>query len=316
MHCSANIGKGGDVALFFGLSGTGKTTLSADPNRPLIGDDEHGWTKTGVFNFEGGCYAKTIDLSEEKEPDIYRAIRHGAILENIGFFEGTRTVDFTFKEKTENTRVSYPIHFIENACKKSVGEPENVFFLTYDAFGVLPPISKLSVGQAMYFFLSGFTSKVAGTEAGVTEPQTTFSTCFGAPFLPLHPTRYASLLGDKLRNSKIRVWLVNTGYSGGPYRIGKRMSLKHTRALITEALEARLDKVEYETHPVFGLAMPKTCANVPTEVLNPRNTWANKADYDAKANELAIAFNKNFEKFASRAEQEILNAAPKVLQVV
>lgn len=317
MHCSANVGKGGDVALFFGLSGTGKTTLSADPNRPLIGDDEHGWTNTGVFNFEGGCYAKTIDLSEEKEPDIYHAIRHGAILENIGFYEGTRTVDYSNKEKTENTRVSYPIHFINNALKKSVaGEPENVFFLTYDAFGVLPPISKLTVGQAMYFFLSGFTSKVAGTEAGVTEPQTTFSTCFGAPFLPLHPTRYASLLGEKLRHSKIRVWLVNTGYSGGPYGIGKRMSLKHTRALITEALEARLDKVEYETHPVFGLAMPKSCANVPAEVLNPRNTWSDKAFYDAKANELALAFNKNFEKFASRAEQEILNAAPKVLQSV
>jgi phosphoenolpyruvate carboxykinase (ATP) len=317
MHCSANVGKGGDVALFFGLSGTGKTTLSADPNRPLIGDDEHGWTNTGVFNFEGGCYAKTIDLSEEKEPDIYRAIKHGAILENIHFFEGTRTVDYANKAKTENTRVSYPIHFIQNALQKSVGgQPQNVFFLTYDAFGVLPPISKLTVGQAMYFFLSGFTSKVAGTEAGVTEPQTTFSTCFGAPFLPLHPTKYASLLGNKLRNSTIRVWLVNTGYSGGPYGIGKRMSLKHTRALITEALEARLDKVEYETHPIFGLAMPKTCANVPAEVLNPRNTWANKADYDAKANELAIAFNKNFEKFAGRAEQEILNAAPKVLQVV
>ena len=210
-----------------------------------------------------------------------------------------------------------PIHFIENALKKSVaGEPKNIFFLTYDAFGVLPPISKLTVGQAMYFFLSGFTSKVAGTEAGVTEPQTTFSTCFGAPFLPLHPTKYATLLGEKLRNSNIRVWLVNTGYSGGPYGVGKRMSLKHTRALITEALESRLDKVEYQTHPVFGLAMPKTCANVPAEVLNPRNTWADKSAYDIKANELAVAFNKNFEKFAGRAEPEILNAAPKVLQSV
>lgn len=315
MHCSANVGKEGDVALFFGLSGTGKTTLSADPNRPLIGDDEHGWTKDSVFNFEGGCYAKVIDLSAEKEPDIYRAIRHGAILENIGFVEGTRTVDFAYKERTENTRVSYPIHFIDNALEKSVGgAPKNVFFLTYDAFGVLPPISKLSVGQAMYFFLSGFTSKVAGTEAGVTEPQTTFSTCFGAPFLPLHPTKYASLLGDKLRNSEIRVWLLNTGYTGGVYGVGKRMSLPHTRALITEALSGDLDKVEFEVHPVFGVSMPKSCPNVPAEILNPRNTWKSKEEYDAKANELAVAFNKNFEKFAAKAEKEILDAAPRVLQ--
>lgn len=315
MHCSANVGKEGDVALFFGLSGTGKTTLSADPNRPLIGDDEHGWTKDSVFNFEGGCYAKVIDLSAEREPDIYRAIRHGAILENIGFEEGTRTVDFAYKEKTENTRVSYPIHFIDNALPKSVGgAPKNIFFLTYDAFGVLPPISKLTVGQAMYFFLSGFTSKVAGTEAGVTEPQTTFSTCFGAPFLPLHPTKYASLLGEKLRNSEIRVWLLNTGYTGGVYGVGKRMSLPHTRALITEALSGDLDKVQYEVHPVFGVSMPKSCPNVPAEILNPRNTWKNKDEYDAKANELALAFNKNFEKFAAKAEKEILDAAPRVLQ--
>ncbi len=315
MHCSANVGKAGDVALFFGLSGTGKTTLSADPNRPLIGDDEHGWTNDSVFNFEGGCYAKVIDLSAEKEPDIYRAIRHGAILENIGFIEGTRTVDYAFKGKTENTRVSYPINFIDNALPKSVGgAPKNIFFLTYDAFGVLPPISRLNVGQAMYFFLSGFTSKVAGTEAGVTEPQTTFSTCFGAPFLPLHPTKYASLLGEKLRNSEIRVWLLNTGYTGGVYGVGKRMSLPHTRALITEALNGDLDKVEYEVHPVFGVAMPKSCPPVPSEILNPRNTWKSKEEYDAKANELAIAFNKNFEKFAAKAEKEILDAAPRVLQ--
>jgi phosphoenolpyruvate carboxykinase (ATP) len=303
------------VALFFGLSGTGKTTLSADPNRPLIGDDEHGWIGDLVFNFEGGCYAKTIDLSAEKEPDIYKAIRHGAILENIGFVDGSRTVDFAYKNKTENTRVSYPIHFIENALKKSVaGGPKNIFFLTYDAFGVLPPISKLNVGQAMYFFLSGFTSKVAGTEAGVTEPQTTFSTCFGAPFLPLHPTTYASLLGAKLRNSDIRVWLLNTGYTAGPYGVGKRMSLPNTRSLITEALSGDLDKVNYETHPVFGVAIPTSCPNVPSEILNPRNTWKDKAAYDAKANELALAFNKNFEKFAAKAEEEILHAAPKALQ--
>lgn len=315
MHCSANVGKEGDVALFFGLSGTGKTTLSADPNRPLIGDDEHGWTGNTVFNFEGGCYAKTIDLSAEREPDIYRAIRHGAILENIGFLPGTRTVDYSYKARTENTRVSYPIHFIDNALPKSVGgAPKNIFFLTYDAFGVLPPISKLTVGQAMYYFLSGFTSKVAGTEAGVTEPQTTFSTCFGAPFLPLHPTRYASLLGEKLRDDHINVWLLNTGYTGGPYGVGKRMSLPHTRALITSALNGHLEKENFETHPIFGVAMPVHAPGVPGEILNPRNTWSNKEAYDAKANELAAAFNKNFEKFASKAEEEILKAAPKVLQ--
>ena len=315
MHCSANVGKDGDTALFFGLSGTGKTTLSADPNRPLIGDDEHGWTANSVFNFEGGCYAKTIDLSAEREPDIYAAIRHGAILENIGFYEGTRTVDFAYKAKTENTRVSYPIHFINNALAKSVGgAPKNIFFLTYDAFGVLPPLSKLTVGQAMYFFLSGFTSKVAGTEAGVTEPQTTFSTCFGAPFLPLHPTKYASLLGDKLRNSEIKVWLLNTGYTGGVYGVGKRMSLPHTRALITAALSGELNNVAYENHPVFGVVMPTSCPNVPDDILNPRNVWSDKNAYDQKANELAAAFTKNFEKYASKAEPEILNAAPKVMQ--
>ena len=316
MHCSANEGKEGDVALFFGLSGTGKTTLSADPNRPLIGDDEHGWDADSVFNFEGGCYAKCIDLSAEREPDIYAAIRHGAILENIEFIEGTRTVDYTSKKRTENTRVSYPINFIENALPISQGgEPKNVFFLTYDAFGVLPPISKLTTGQAMYFFLSGFTSKVAGTEAGVTEPQTTFSTCFGAPFLPLHPTVYAELLGAKLNDkSHIKVWLLNTGYTGGSYGTGKRMSLPHTRALITAVLSGKLHNAEYDTHPVFGLAMPKACEGVPTEVLNPRNTWADKNAYDAKANDLAIQFNKNFEKYAPQASDEIKAAAPKVFQ--
>jgi len=316
MHCSANIGKEGDVALFFGLSGTGKTTLSADPNRPLIGDDEHGWTNNSVFNFEGGCYAKCIDLSAEKEPDIYNAIKHGAILENIGFNEGTRTVDFAYKAKTENTRVSYPIDFIENALQKSVGgEPKNIFFLTYDAFGVLPPISRLSVGQAMYFFLSGFTSKVAGTEAGVTEPQTTFSTCFGAPFLPLHPTKYAALLGEKLtKNPDIKVWLLNTGYTGGSYGVGKRMSLLHTRALITAALTGKMDTIEYVTHPVFGVSIPSSCEGVPSEVLDPRKTWSDAANYDAKSNELAAAFNLNFAKYADAASDEIKAAAPKVMQ--
>jgi phosphoenolpyruvate carboxykinase (ATP) len=316
MHCSANVGKEGDVALFFGLSGTGKTTLSADPNRPLIGDDEHGWTDNSVFNFEGGCYAKCIDLSAEKEPDIFQAIRHGAILENINFYEGTNTVDYSNKDKTENTRVSYPINFISNALEKSVGgEPKNIFFLTYDAFGVLPPLSKLSVGQAMYFFLSGFTSKVAGTEAGVTEPQTTFSTCFGAPFLPLHPTKYAELLGRKLtEHPNIKVWLLNTGYTGGQYGEGKRMSLPHTRALITAALNGKLDNVNYTTHPIFGVSIPESCEGVPDEVLNPRNTWTDGAKYDAKANELAAEFNKNFAKYANVASDEIKAAAPKVLQ--
>jgi phosphoenolpyruvate carboxykinase (ATP) len=255
-------------------------------------------------------------LSAEKEPDIFKAIRHGAILENIGFEPGTRTVDYAFKGKTENTRVSYPIHFIENALPKSVGgEPKNIFFLTYDAFGVLPPISRLSVGQAMYFFLSGFTSKVAGTEAGVTEPQTTFSTCFGAPFLPLHPTKYAELLGQKLtENPNIKVWLLNTGYTGGPYGIGKRMSLPHTRALITAALTGKLDSVAYNAHPVFGVSIPTACDGVPAEVLNPRTTWSNAAEYDAKANELAVEFNKNFAKYADVASDEIKAAAPKAMQ--
>lgn len=316
MHCSANVGKEGDTALFFGLSGTGKTTLSADPNRPLIGDDEHGWDTDSVFNFEGGCYAKVIDLSAEKEPDIYKAIRHGAILENIIFKKDTRSVDYTCSDRTENTRVSYPIDFIDNALPVSkAGEPKNIFFLTYDAFGVLPPISKLNTGQAMYFFLSGFTSKVAGTEAGVTEPQTTFSNCFGAPFLPLHPTKYAELLGKKLNdNPQINVFLLNTGYTGGAYGTGKRMSLPHTRALITAALNGKLNDVVYVTHPIFGVSMPTTCEGVPSEILNPKNTWSDSAAYDAKANELAVAFNKNFEKYAAQASDEIKAAAPKPVQ--
>ena len=317
MHCSANVGKEGDTALFFGLSGTGKTTLSADPNRPLIGDDEHGWDNDSVFNFEGGCYAKVIDLSAEKEPDIFKAIRKGAILENIGFIPGTNTVDYANKTRTENTRVSYPIDYIENALPVSkAGEPTTIFFLTYDAFGVLPPISKLSVGQAMYFFMSGFTSKVAGTEAGVTKPQTTFSTCFGAPFLPLHPTKYAELLGKKLNdNPHINVYLLNTGYTGGVYGVGKRMSLPHTRALITAALNGKLNNVAFVNHPVFGVSMPTSCEGVPAEILNPRNTWTDGAAYDAKANELAVAFNKNFEKYASVASDAIKAAAPKPAQM-
>jgi len=313
MHCSANIGKDGDTAVFFGLSGTGKTTLSSDPERHLIGDDEHAWDDDSVFNFEGGCYAKCIDLSEEKEPDIFRAVKFGALLENINFFDGTTTVNYEDKEKTENTRVSYPIYHINNIANPSIGTtPKNIFFLTADAFGVLPPISKLNPGQAMYQFISGYTAKVAGTEAGITEPQTTFSSCFGAPFLPLHPTQYAEMLGEKMRKHNVAVWLINTGWSGGAYGTGDRIKLKFTRAMITSALTGKLATVNYETHPVFGLAMPTECEEVPTEILNPRNTWTDKAAYDRKANELAEAFIKNFEKFADYANEELLAAAPKV----
>jgi len=274
MHCSANIGKNDDAAIFFGLSGTGKTTLSADPNRGLIGDDEHGWSEEGVFNFEGGCYAKTIDLSKEKEPEIFNAIKHGAILENINFIPGTRTPDFSDTAITQNTRVSYPIHHIENAVLPSKGKhPKNIFFLTCDAFGVLPPISKLTPGQAMYHFISGYTAKVAGTEEGVVEPQTTFSACFGAPFLPLHPTKYAEMLGAKMQDHNVNVWLVNTGWTGGAYGVGERISLKHTRSLVTAALDGKLNDVGFEEHPIFGLEMPKSCENVPAEMLSPRNTW-------------------------------------------
>ena len=310
MHCSANVGKDGDTALFFGLSGTGKTTLSADPDRQLIGDDEHGWSDKSVFNFEGGCYAKVIDLSAEKEPQIFDAIKDGALLENVTF-NGDQ-VDFEDGSKTENTRVSYPIHHIDNIVEPSVaGQPKNIFFLTCDAFGVLPPISKLTPGQAMYHFISGYTAKVAGTEAGITEPQTTFSACFGAPFMPLHPTAYAEMLGKKMSDNNVRVWLINTGWSGGAYGTGSRMKLKFTRAMITAALEGKLDDVSYTKHNVFGLEMPNTCPNVPTEILHPRNTWENKEAYDHKANELADAFNANFEKFEEYASQEILSGAPK-----
>lgn len=317
MHCSANIGKDGDTAIFFGLSGTGKTTLSADPNRGLIGDDEHGWAENSVFNLEGGCYAKCVDLTKEKEPEIWDAIKFGALLENIVCYDGTSTVDFSNISKTENTRVAYPINHIQNAVEPSIaGTPKNIFFLTCDAYGVLPPISKLDAGQAMYHFISGYTAKVAGTEAGVTEPQTTFSACFGKVFLPLHPTKYAEMLGKKMTDNKVNVWLVNTGWSGGPYGVGSRMKLSYTRAMITAALNGKLDNVNYETHPVFGLQMPTTCPDVPTEILNPRNTWADKTAYDVKANDLASKFVKNFEQYADGANAEILAAAPKVAQTV
>jgi phosphoenolpyruvate carboxykinase (ATP) len=314
MHCSANMGKDGDVAVFFGLSGTGKTTLSADPNRKLIGDDEHGWTNNSVFNFEGGCYAKVIDLSEEKEPEIFRAIKPGALVENVTFIDGTNQIDFHSSKITENTRVSYPLNYISNAQEPSIGGlPKNIFFLTCDASGVFPPISKLTPGQAMYQFISGYTAKVAGTEAGVTEPKLTFSACFGAPFLPLHPGKYADMLGKKMTEHNVNVWMVNTGWSGGPYGVGSRMKLSYTRAMITAALNGDLNKVEFEQHPVFGMMMPKSCPNVPDQVLNPRNTWEDKTAYDSKANDLAKQFIKNFEKYASGVSEEILAAAPKAL---
>lgn len=312
MHCSANMGKDGDTAIFFGLSGTGKTTLSADPNRKLIGDDEHGWTSDNIFNFEGGCYAKTINLTEEKEPEIFHAIRPGALVENVTFFPGTNSINFDDGSITENTRVSYPLHFISNAQEPSVGGlPKNIFFLTCDAFGVLPPVSKLTPGQAMYQFISGYTAKVAGTEAGVTEPKPTFSACFGAPFLPLHPGKYAQMLGDKMKENHVNVWMINTGWTGGPHGIGSRMKLKYTRAMITAALEGKLDHVTYHHDPVFGMAIPESCPDVPTDVLNPRNTWRDKNAYDEKAKYLAGLFVRNFEKYADGVSAEILAAAPR-----
>ncbi|MDN6281137.1 MAG: phosphoenolpyruvate carboxykinase (ATP) [Psychroflexus sp.] len=310
MHCSANSGKDGDTAIFFGLSGTGKTTLSADPDRQLIGDDEHGWTNENkVFNFEGGCYAKVIDLTEEKEPDIFGAIKPGAILENVTIRDGK--VDYKDSTITQNTRVSYPIYHINNIKKPSVGEnPKNIFFLTADAFGVLPPISKLTPGQAAYHFISGYTAKVAGTEAGIDEPLPSFSACFGAPFMPLHPTRYAEMLSAKMKESGVNVWLVNTGWTGGPYGVGSRMKLKYTREMISSALEGLLNDVDYETHEIFGLQMPKTCQNVPSEVLNPKSTWTDQKAYDDKASVLAKSFNDNFKKFEDYANEEIIKGGP------
>lgn len=311
MHCSANVGEDGDTAIFFGLSGTGKTTLSADPERKLIGDDEHGWTKENrVFNFEGGCYAKVINLTEENEPDIFRAIRPGAILENVTL-DSNGEVDFEKTEITQNTRVSYPIYHIDNIQEPSIGEnPKNIFFLTADAFGVLPPISKLTPGQAAYHFISGYTAKVAGTEAGVDEPVPSFSACFGAPFMPLHPAKYAEMLSAKMKENNVNVWLVNTGWTGGPYGVGSRMKLRYTREMISSALERKLENVDFQEHPIFGLQMPLECENVPSEVLNPRNTWKDKEAYDKKAKLLAQSFKRNFEKFEKQANEEILSGAP------
>ena len=312
MHCSANVGEKGDTAIYFGLSGTGKTTLSADPNRKLIGDDEHGWTaEDTIFNFEGGCYAKVIDLTEEKEPDIYRAIRPGALLENVVFKEGTKEVDFFDSSITLNTRVSYPLDHIDNLQTPSyASNPKNIFFLTCDAFGVLPPVSKLTPGQAAYHFISGYTAKVAGTEAGINEPVPSFSACFGEPFMPLHPAVYAEMLSKKMTEAGVNVWLINTGWSGGPYGVGSRIKLKYTRAMISAILEGELGQVDYETHPIFGLHMPKYCPGVPSEILDPMNTWLQKGAYISKAIQLAHSFHINFDKFASESSEEILNGGP------
>ena len=311
MHCSANVGDNGETAIFFGLSGTGKTTLSADPSRKLIGDDEHGWTpENSIFNFEGGCYAKVINLCQENEPDIFNAIKPGALLENV-IMDEKGEVDFADTSITQNTRVSYPIYHINNIKTPSVGHnPKNIFFLTADAFGVLPPISKLTPGQAAYHFISGYTAKVAGTEEGINEPTPNFSACFGAPFMPLHPTKYAEMLSKKMKETGVNVWLINTGWTGGPYGVGSRMKLKYTRAMIASALEGKLGNVEFQKHPIFNLMMPKSCDNVPTEVLNPRDTWTDKNAYDIKAKELAKSFRENFAKFESYANEEILSGAP------
>ncbi len=298
MHCSANVGEEGDVALFFGLSGTGKTTLSADPNRRLIGDDEHGWSDDGVFNFEGGCYAKCVNLSEEKEPQIWGAIKHGTVLENVVLDPETGVADYDDTSLTENTRAAYPIDMIPGAViPGKAGQPKVIIFLTADAFGVLPPIAKLTKEQAMYHFLSGYTSKLAGTERGVTEPEATFSTCFGAPFLPLRPKVYAEMLGDKIDKHGVRVYLVNTGWSGGPYGVGKRMNLAYTRRMVTAAVDGTIEQASFTADPVFGLLCPDFIEGVPSEVLQPRNTWSDKAAYDAAAKDLSERFVQNYKKF-------------------
>lgn len=312
MHCSANIGDNGETALFFGLSGTGKTTLSADQSRVLVGDDEHGWSHQGVFNFEGGCYAKLINLSAEAEPEIYQTTRRfGSILENVAMDAATRRVDLFDNTFTENTRGSYPISHIPNATRDGVGGiPKNVIFLSADAFGVLPPVSKLTTAQAMYHFLSGYTAKIAGTERGVTEPSPNFSACYGAPFMPLHPQRYAELLGERLEKYNVNVWLINTGWTGGAYGVGNRMAIAHTRAMVNAVLDGRLQDVPTVQEPFFGLHVPTECPDVPNDVLNPRNTWEDKAAYDEQARKLAGMFVENFKQYADQATPEILAAAP------
>ena len=312
MHCSANIGAGGDTALFFGLSGTGKTTLSSDPSRQLIGDDEHGWSDRGVFNFEGGCYAKTIRLSAEAEPQIYATTRRfGTLLENVVMDPATRTLDLDDASLTENTRAAYPIEFIDNAVPSgSGGHPKTIVMLTADAYGVLPPIARLSAEGAMYHYLSGYTAKVAGTEKGVTEPSATFSTCFGAPFLPLNPNVYAKQLGERIAKYGSKVWLVNTGWTGGPYGVGSRMKIAYTRAMITAALSGQLDGVSFQRHPIFNIDVPTSCPGVPAEVLDPRGTWSDKAAYDAQAQKLAKMFIENFKANFADAEAKVVAAGP------
>lgn len=312
MHCSANIGADGDTALFFGLSGTGKTTLSADPERRLIGDDEHGWSDRGIFNIEGGCYAKTIRLSKESEPQIWNAIRFGCVLENVVIDPTTRRALFDDDRFTENTRAAYPVDFIGN-CEPTgrSDHPRNIFFLTCDTFGVLPPLSRLNSDQALYHFLSGYTAKVAGTETGVTEPKATFSTCFAAPFLPLHPNRYAEMLRQKLQAHGSIVWLVNTGWTGGPYGRGSRMKLSYTRALLSAALRGKLSQVEYSTDPIFGLQMPRSCPGVPSDLLNPRVTWPDQAEYEQYARQLAALFRQNFVPYTIDATESVRLAAPR-----
>jgi phosphoenolpyruvate carboxykinase (ATP) len=314
MHCSANIGPDGDSAIFFGLSGTGKTTLSADPARRLIGDDEHGWSERGVFNFEGGCYAKVIRLSPSGEPEIYATTRRfGTVLENVVMDPVTRTLDLDSEQITENTRASYPIDFIPNHVPEGVGgHPANVVFLTADAFGVLPPIAKLTPEQAMYHFLSGYTAKVAGTERGVTEPKETFSTCFGAPFLPRPPALYAEMLGQKIAQHQVNVWLVNTGWTGGAYGTGKRMNLAHTRAMVRAALAGTLAKANFTPDPVFGVLVPDAVPDVPSQVLKPRDTWADGAAYDAMAKKLAELFQTNFEKYSAGVPAAVKRAGPRI----
>lgn len=313
MHCSANMDpETGDTAVFFGLSGTGKTTLSADPNRKLIGDDEHGWSEHGIFNFEGGCYAKTINLDPEGEPEIYNAIRFGALMENVVLDPETRTPDFNDGSLTENTRVGYPVNFISNAAIPGVGDvPKVIIFLTADAFGVLPPISRLDENAAMYHFVTGFTSKLAGTERGVTEPQPTFSTCFGAPFMPMDPSVYAEMLGEKIAKYNTKVYLVNTGWSGGPYGVGSRMKLKFTRAMITAALNGTLENAEYRHDEVFNVDVPQSCPEVPDKIMNPRDTWEDKAAYDESAKKLAKMFENNFSKKYPNMPKHIVDAGPK-----
>ncbi len=311
MHCSANVGPGGDVALFFGLSGTGKTSLSADPSRRLIGDDEHGWSANGVFNFEGGCYAKCINLSKEYEPQIWDAIRFGAVYENVVLNPKTREPDYSDDSITENTRAAYPVDFIDNVVESGRGgHPEAVIFLSADSFGVLPPISKLTTEQAMYYFLSGYTSKLAGTEAGVTTPQATFSPCFGAPFLPLQPGEYANLLRERIEEYNVRCYLINTGWTGGPYGVGKRININYTRAMVRAAISGALDDREMYTDPVFGLHSPTSCPDVPGEVLIPRNTWADKEAFDRQAADLAARFKKNFTQFTLVGD-DVRNAGPR-----